>query len=96
MELSLGRQAEELLVRHGAPEEVGEAGRQLVFADRLRPIVRPGGACRRARSRIELHPEEEVRRDQDSLHGELDPALEAVAVPQRQFHEAHQPGGLPG
>ena len=72
-QLALRGEVEQLVVGHAAPEEVREPRGQLEVVDR-----QPAGAVR-PRS-VELDPEEELRRDQHRLDGELDAPLEAVAV----------------
>ena len=55
------------------------------------PMSRVGaGRCSPPGSVVELHPEEEVGRDQHRLHGELDPALETLAVGQGHLRRSQE------
>ena len=62
VQLPLIGEFEQLLIRHAAPEEVGEPHRQFVVADRARS--RSGGCG-------VFGPEQELRRDEDGLQGDL-------------------------
>ena len=96
-QLPLAGEREQLVVGHAAPEEVREPRGQLELADRhhlgrlLRGVLR---ILRLVRPPAEFDPEEELRRDEDRFHGELNPALEALAVLLGDVHELEQAGDL--
>ncbi len=86
-ELALLGQGDELLVRHGAPQEVAQPRRQLDIRHAVRTF-------RVVRIQVALDPEEEVGRHQHGLHGQLDALLDAESVGLRHGDEAPQVGDL--
>ena len=71
-QLAAGREAHELLVRHGRPEEIGQARGERIFVD-------VGDArIQRVRGR-RFEPEQEARRGQHRGHGMRDALFEGLA-----------------
>ena len=71
-QLAPGRQGEQLVVGHAAPEEVRQPRGQLVLADL---VARPG----RDAGRVELDAEQEVGPDQHAFESDADAVLEPLA-----------------
>src|SRR5206468_1393269 len=77
-------EAQQLVVGRGAPEEVGEARRQLEFTDRPR-------RRRVVRRWLKLAVEQKVWRDQYTLHRVLHAAVQVFALLARERVQLDQP-----